>query len=267
MAKTNSGLLAYAKAQVGLPYWYGCYGQTASAGLYDTKSKQYPSYYTATDFKSQYGKRVHDCVGLIKGYLWSSSTTATPVYKSTQDKSAAGMYKAASTKGKIATLPKTAGLLVFKGSTTTAIHHVGVYDGGSYVYEAKGHAYGVTKTKFKASDWNYWAQCPYTTDDTSETETVTTTTTTTTVAVKTATDNARSYLKTLAGTYKAAGNLNVRNGAGTGKSIMVTIPSGTKVECYGYYTTVSSVKWLYVQFTYKNTQYTGFCSSNWLTKL
>lgn len=166
MAKTNSGLVAYAKAQVGLPYWYGTYGQTASESLYNSKKSQYPSYYTASDFSSQYGKRVHDCVGLIKGYLWSDSTTSTPTYNSSQDKSAKGMYSAASTKGKISSFPGTAGLLVFKGSSTSSITHIGVYDGNGYVYEAKGHAYGVVKTAFKSSDWPYWAQCPYCTDDT-----------------------------------------------------------------------------------------------------
>ena len=164
--RTNSGLLAYAKAQVGLPYWYGTFGQTASASLYSSKKKQYPDYYTANDFASQYGKRVHDCVGLIKGYLWSNSATGTPTYKSAQDKSASGMYAAAGTKGKISTFPKTAGLLVFKGTSAAKITHVGVYDGEGYVYEAKGHAYGVVKTAYKASDWNFWAQCPYCEDDT-----------------------------------------------------------------------------------------------------
>lgn len=40
MTKTNSGLLAYAKAQVGNPYWYGTYGQTATAALHAAKKKQ-----------------------------------------------------------------------------------------------------------------------------------------------------------------------------------------------------------------------------------
>lgn len=167
MSKTNSGLVAYAKAMVGKPYWYGCYGQTATAALYTAKKAQYPSYYTASDFASQYGQRVHDCAGLIKGYLWSESETSTPVYKSTQDKSAAGMYSAATSKGKISTFPVTAGLLLFRGTTAAKISHVGVYGGDGYVYEAKGHAYGVVKTAYKKSDWNFWAQHPDITDDTS----------------------------------------------------------------------------------------------------
>lgn len=89
------------------------------------------------------------------------------------------------------------------------------------------------------------------------------------VAVKTVTaaDAAQSLQKSLAGTYQVtASSLNVRTGAGTGKEILVTIPEGTKVQNYGYYTAVSGVKWLYVQFTYKNVKYTGFCSSEWLKK-
>lgn len=257
MAKTNTGLLAYAKAQVGKPYWYGTFGQTASASLHISKKKQYPSYYTATDFPSQYGKRVHDCVGLIKGYLWSDNATAEPKYNQAQDVSAKGMYAAATTKGKIATFPGTAGQLVFKGSAASKISHVGVYDGNGHVYEAKGHAYGVVKTAFKASEWQFWAQCPYTEDDT----------TVSTAPGKKATDSAKSFLKSLTGTYKVtASSLNIRNGAGVAKKVMVSIPKGTAVKCYGYYTSLLGVKWLYVQFTYKGVAYTGFASSKYLAK-
>lgn len=56
MSKTNSGLIAYAKAQLGKPYWWGTFGQIASGSLYASKKKQYPSYYTAGDFASQYGR-------------------------------------------------------------------------------------------------------------------------------------------------------------------------------------------------------------------
>lgn len=294
MAKTNSGLVAYAKAQVGLPYWYGTYGQTATASLYSSKKKQYPSNYTASDFKSQYGKRVHDCVGLIKGYLWSTSTTSTPKYTSSQDKSAQGMYTAAKTKGKISTFPKTAGLLVFKSNSSaiSGIHHVGVYGGDGYVYEAKGHAYGVVKTTYKASDWQYWAQCPYTTDDTTGTGSTTssssgssgsssstssskTSSTSSTASSsssgksKTATEPAKSLSKSLVGTYQvtATSGLYMRNGAGKNYSKMVILPYGTKVKNYGYYTTVSGVKWLYIQVTYNGITYTGHSSGEYLKKV
>lgn len=83
-----------------------------------------------------------------------------------------------------------------------------------------------------------------------------------------ATDYARSFLKSLAGTYKVTANsgLNVRHGAGILKKKMVAIPKGTAVKCYGYYTSFLGVKWLYIQFTYKNVTYTGFASSKYLKK-
>lgn len=209
MAKTNSGLIEYAKAQVGLPYWYGCYGQTATAALYTSKKAQYPSYYTAADFAAQYGKRVHDCAGLIKGYLWSSSATAAPVYKAAQDKSASGMYSAAATKGKIATFDKVNGRLVFKGSTAAKINHVGVYADG-YVYEAKGHAYGVVKTAYKASDWTFWCQHADIECDTEE------------AAVST------KKVTQYAGIVKVSSYLKVRTGPGTDYDEFTV--SGTKLR-------------------------------------
>lgn len=273
MAKTNSGLVAYAKKQVGLPYWYGTYGQTASKSLYTSKKKQYPSYYTASDFASQYGKRVHDCVGLIKGYLWSDSATATPTYKSSQDKSASGMYAAATTKGKIATFPKTAGLLVFKGTSTSKITHVGVYGGDGYVYEAKGHAYGVVKTKFSASDWQYWAQCPYCTDDTTSSSGSSSSTSSSSSSSSSGSSSSKSTTlqpadkkdSSLAGTYTTTIALNLRYGADSEKyASMVVMPKGTKVRCYGYYSLNGSTKWLYVVATVNGKKYTGFCSKSYL---
>lgn len=94
------------------------------------------------------------------------------------------------------------------------------------------------------------------------------TTTTTTAKTVKATGVASKLDKSLAGTYTvtASSGLNVRNAAGTGAKVLVTIPKGTKVKNYGYYSPVGSVKWLYVQFTYKGVTYTGFCSGAYLTK-
>lgn len=87
------------------------------------------------------------------------------------------------------------------------------------------------------------------------------------VKVVKATDGAKQYSVSVAGTYKVtASALNVRNGAGTSKKKLVAIPKGTKVKCYGYYTNNLGVKWLYIQFTYNGVQYTGFASSKYLAK-
>lgn len=156
---TNNGLVKCVKQFVGFPYWYGCYGQIATKNLLKAKREQYPKYYTAKDFETQYGKRVFDCMGLIKYYMWSGGTGA-PSYKAAQDLGCTGMYKAAKTKGKIGTFPKTPGLLVFKGSASKKTH-VGVYVGNNKVIEAKGHAYGVIVSDLTANNWTYWAQCPF----------------------------------------------------------------------------------------------------------
>ena len=150
--KTGQGLKEYAIAQLGRPYWYGCFGQRSDAALYAEKKAQYPDNYTASDFPSQYGKRVHDCVGLIKGYLWCDSADGEPKYCGAQDVAVDGLYRKCSRKGGITTLPETPGVCVFMAN----MGHVGVYIGNGEVVEAMGHAYGVVKTKVAGRGWAYW---------------------------------------------------------------------------------------------------------------
>lgn len=71
--KTNIGMVEYAKAQVGKPYWYGTYGSAASRSYYNAKKKQYPNYYKWSYTDNVEGVKVHDCIGLIKGYLMCDS--------------------------------------------------------------------------------------------------------------------------------------------------------------------------------------------------
>ena len=154
MEKTAKGLVEYAKAQLGKPYWYGTFGQSASKSLHNQKKNQYPSYYE-WDYAGETAK-VHDCVGLIKGYLWCDSPDDnTPAYNSAQDKSANGMRDICTTKGDIAKMPDVPGVLVFMNK------HVGVYIGNGEVIEARGHAYGVIKTKLNERAWTSWGYCPY----------------------------------------------------------------------------------------------------------
>lgn len=87
---------------------------------------------------------------------------------------------------------------------------------------------------------------------------------------KKATETARNFDKAVAGTYiVTATALNMRNGAGTAaneygknKSVLVSLPKGTKVTCYGYYTAVSGTKWLYAVAG----AYTGFVSAAYLAR-
>lgn len=76
-------------------------------------------------------------------------------------------------------------------------------------------------------------------------------------------DAAKSKDSSLAGKYKVTVSaLNLRAGAGTNKEILAVMPNGAEVQCYGYYTSVSGTKWLYV--VYKGI--TGFASSKYLKK-
>ena len=86
---------------------------------------------------------------------------------------------------------------------------------------------------------------------------------TTPVKSNTKVDVAHGFDKSLAGTYKVtASGLNLRAGAGTGKSILAVMENGEKVQCYGYYNDCNGVKWLYV--VYKNI--VGYASSKYLSK-
>lgn len=78
-------------------------------------------------------------------------------------------------------------------------------------------------------------------------------------------ESAKSFDKSIAGSYVVntlTDPMMLRSGAGTNKSIITWMPKGAKVQCYGYYTEVSGVKWYYVTYNGK----TGFASSKLLKK-
>jgi len=159
LLKTNIGLVEYCEAQVGRPYWFGTFGQMASEHLYDLKRRQYPRMYVSSDFPSQYGRKVHDCVGLIKGYMWTMGPdSVSPQYCSNgmSDVSADMLFTRCKKKSTVmAQMPDIPGIAVFMRG------HVGVYVGNGEVIEARGHAYGVVKTQLKARKWQKWAFLPF----------------------------------------------------------------------------------------------------------
>lgn len=76
-------------------------------------------------------------------------------------------------------------------------------------------------------------------------------------------ESAKSFSKALAGTYKVtASALNLRAGAGETKKIIRAMKNGEMVQCYGYYTTVSGTRWLYIVHDGQ----TGFASEKYLKK-
>ena len=80
---------------------------------------------------------------------------------------------------------------------------------------------------------------------------------------------ATSFDKTMAGTYTvtAGDGLHIRDGAGTGKASLAVLPYGTRVQNYGYFSTVGGVKWLYIQVTHNGVKYTGFSSAEYLRRV
>lgn len=161
---TNLGLVAYAEYMLNYksPYWYGTYGNIASAQLYASKRKQYPSQYDKWDkstFVAQYGKKVHDCIGLEKGYKMNPTLGADgyvkdpmkpSVYNSKYDYSADGSFARAKEKGTISTLPEIKGIIVYKKG------HVGIYVGNGWVIEERGHSFGTVRTKLSERPWTNW---------------------------------------------------------------------------------------------------------------
>lgn len=156
MSKTGKELADYAIAQLGRPYWWGTFGQIASAGLLVQKRTQYPDRYNTygDECKKQYGQKVHDCVGLIKGYLWCDTPDSEPIYKASQDVAVSGLFMACPENGSIDTMPDLPGVCVFMRDMS----HVGVYVGDGYVVEATGHARGVVKSKLAGRGWGLWGK-------------------------------------------------------------------------------------------------------------
>lgn len=81
-----------------------------------------------------------------------------------------------------------------------------------------------------------------------------------------ATSYAEKYDPKVAGKYITTTDLNLRDGKNTKYKILATIPKGTIVNNYGYYSVQLLRKWLYIQVTIKGVTYVGFSSSKYLKK-
>lgn len=160
MSKTSKGLVEYAIAQLGRPYWYGTVGDIAGSKLWDGKAKTYPKYYSEARkqtaiSRGDWGKKVHDCSGLIKGYLMSNSPDMAATYRKSYDYSANMFKNNAVESGPISSIPEIPGLAVWRNN------HIGVYIGNGEIVEAMGFDYGVVKTKIADRDFTMWLKLPF----------------------------------------------------------------------------------------------------------
>lgn len=157
MAKTNTGLVSFCKdaLNAGTGYVYGTFGRTCTIALLDDCAKRYPDPDLAGGSMRKLGekwigKRVVDCIGLVKYYMFSNRYGENPQYVSNYDQSANTTFNRATSKGTINTIPEIPGLLLHMNG------HVGVYIGNGDVIEARGTAYGVVKTKLSSRPWTHW---------------------------------------------------------------------------------------------------------------
>ena len=221
-----------------------------------------------------------DCVGLIKCILWgwngdSSKTRGGAVYGSNgvPDITADTMISRCSGVS-------TDFSNVEVGEALWCAGHIGIYIGNGLGVECTpAFANGVqvtavgnigAKAGYSTRQWTKHGKLPYVTYGNGSAVTPNASSSTVSKPAtpsKTAVDPAKSFLNSLGGTYKVtASALNVRAGAGTSKKILTTIAKGKEVQCFGYYTTVSGVKWLFIQFEQDKKTVTGFASSKYLAK-
>ena len=158
--KTADGLVDFACDQLGAPFWRGAYGQVATLGLLNHSRWKWPGDFKGTVFLDDFGKRVFDDAGLVKGYLWSSSPNARPRYDGSCDWSCAELYEHAEAKGDMGSFDHGNGRLVFAGETPEAIAHVGIYSSDGFVYHAKDRVHGVVAEPFVRDEWAYWSEMP-----------------------------------------------------------------------------------------------------------
>ncbi len=142
-------------------YVWGTFGYVLTEEQLAGKLAQYPdalSEYEDLIREKWMGRRVVDCVGLIKSYGWYDPDTGGIEYGSGDmpDTGTEGMWDAARVKGSIDTMPDEPGILVY-----STAGHIGVYVGDGVAIEAISHEGGVVKTKVADRPWTGWLQCPY----------------------------------------------------------------------------------------------------------
>ena len=138
-------------AKLSPTYVWGANFEVATKELMDKLFKSYGS--------AQYPKSYYDEKWLEaqsgSGYISDCSGMFLPLSK--KDNTAKGYYAECPVKGAIDTLDRKHSALIFRGSSPTAIHHIGYYcaeDG--YVYEMKSSKDNFCRSKMDSSKWNYW---------------------------------------------------------------------------------------------------------------
>lgn len=178
----------------------------------------------------------------------------------------AGYYKNA---GRWTSTPKKGYQVFFKNAS--GICHTGIVTqvSGNIVYTIEGNSNNAVRAKSYAKTDSYiagYGMPKYSLAAGKSTPATPAAPSQSAVTEKKATQAAMGFDKTLAGAYKTTADLHIRDGAGTSNPSLGVLPKGTTVQNYGYYTSVSGKKWLYIQTTVNKIKYTGFSSSTYLKR-
>lgn len=147
--KTNTELVNYAERALAENWGYclGTYGQVLTPALLKQKQSQGGGVGAYNTRQNSYlhkfiNKKVSDCYGLVKGYLWTDGQGKIK-YVSGQDRNQEMAYNAAKEKGPLTTLPEIPGIILWmKG-------HAGIYIGNGEFIECAGAPRGTLKGKIQ----------------------------------------------------------------------------------------------------------------------
>lgn len=166
MSNTNLELVDFAKKALVEKWGYclGTFGQVLSPALLQQKLSQgsgVGAYNTANRayLNSFMGKRVSDCYGLVKGFVWWNGGNVR--YVANQDRNQEGAFNSAKEKGPLSNMPEIPGLVLWmKG-------HAGIYIGNGEFIECKGAPVGMIKGKITSgkvvsgSPFTHWFKDTY----------------------------------------------------------------------------------------------------------
>ena len=168
---TDKGLTIanYASGKLGCAYIYGGYGERkCTPSFRKERAKAYPEYKakmyqycpvlsgkqsTCTGCKYE-GKQAYDCAQLTR---YSCKAAGQELVSGANSQWTKTDWEQ---KGTIDSLQDVPGVILYPVNAKGRMSHTGVYIGGGYAVEARGHAYGVVKTKVSSRRWTHWAALP-----------------------------------------------------------------------------------------------------------
>ena len=159
----------YAISKLGCAYIYGGYGERkCTPSFREARAKAYPEYkdkmykycpvlsgkQSSCEGCKYNGKQAYDCAQLTR---YSCKAAGQELVSGANSQWTKTDWEQ---KDTIDSLPDVPGVLLYHINSEGRMSHTGVYIGGGYAVEARGHAYGVVKTKVSSRSWTHWGALP-----------------------------------------------------------------------------------------------------------